>query len=106
MRIVGDRSKALCEKCGNFDQFGYYHHKKYRFEILNNPDNIEYLCTVCHYRTRSNGERFSKYSSLIPEIKNRLDNKERIGDICTTLNIPRGSWIIIQNLIYKSGGTK
>ena len=50
MGEVADRAKGLCEACGNFDQFGHFHHKAYVFEILNDPDNILYLCISCHLK--------------------------------------------------------
>lgn len=51
---VSNRAKGLCEGCGQFDQFGHYHHKKYDYDVLNEVDNIEYLCCSCHLK--KNGE--------------------------------------------------
>jgi len=47
MIAVCERARAICEECGQFDQFGHFHHKVYDFDILNDSDNIEYLCTPC-----------------------------------------------------------
>lgn len=45
---VAERARGCCEKCGQFDQFGHYHHIKYEYDILNESSNLLYLCTSCH----------------------------------------------------------
>ncbi len=62
MRLIADRARGLCEKCGQFDQFGHYHHKVYDFDILNEVENILYLCTPCHLK--KNGHEHSGHLCL------------------------------------------
>lgn len=52
MHAISERTNAHCEVCGQFDQFGHYHHLKYDYEIINEPSNIQYLCTSCHSKER------------------------------------------------------
>jgi len=75
MIIISDRSEAKCEECGQFEQFGHYHHKSYDFNILNEPDNIIYLCVSCHLKL--NGEaHYCKHCGAVISYKKRYCSNE------------------------------
>ena len=60
MAVIYERAGGCCETCNIIEQFGHYHHKVYDFAILNETDNILYLCTPCHSRNGRNRKKLPK----------------------------------------------
>lgn len=67
VKSVYIQQDAVCLKCGNSLKKGFHRHHKDGNPANNSPDNLELLCSDCHYTTFK-GSEYSAHKGLEKDV--------------------------------------